>query len=154
MKRIFAISAIMVLASSSLAFADEPIPTPSQLPLNLDLRVTDLLEGAPAPFTGILLTPDSLAKIDFDNKLSLQLLTSTHTYEYRRLQLRYDAEVSLRLSERLLHEELFASQLRRIESLEEIAISKRPDWVMPVAILTSFIVGAGVTVGITYAVNQ
>ena len=56
--------------------------------------------------------------------------------------------------ERELHEEIFNSQLKRIESLEEIAMKRKPDWVLPVAVLASFLVGAGVTVGITYAVNQ
>jgi len=157
MKKLIAvILATSLFANPLVALADEsesPTP-PSQLPLNLDLRITDLAEGATAPFSGILMTGDSLAKIEYDNNLKLSLLASEHSFTLRRLQLQLDAESALRLSERTMHEEIFSSQLRRIESLEEIAINKRPDWVLPVAILGSFLVGAGVTVGITYAVNQ
>ena len=135
--------------------AEVPVPDmPPELSLNLDLRVTELVEGGIAPFSGILLTTDAMTKIQYDHALEMALLGNRHEFATQRIQLRLDTETALRLSERQMHEEIFQSQLRRIESLEEIAIKKRPDWVLPVAILTSFVVGAGVTVGITYAVNQ
>ena len=147
--------AVSLVTNSAVAFADDSPPPPlPQLSLNLDLRVTDLNQGTRAPFSGILMTPDSLAKIEYDNNLKLALLENQHAFALQRLELRLESETQLRLSERTMHQEIFKSQLGRIESLEKIAINKRPDWVMPVAILTSFIVGAGVTVGITYAVNQ
>ena len=160
MKTLFSLLAAMsILFYAPLAYADDtaevpPPDMPEELSLNLDLRVTDLAEGQTAPFTGILLTTDAMTKIQYDHALQMALLRNTHSFDLQRVQLRLDTETALRLSEKKLHDELFASQLRRIESLEEIAMNKRPDWVMPVAILTSFVVGSAVTVGITYAVNQ
>tara|TARA_A200000159_G_C7267747_1_gene315873 strand:+ start:330 stop:797 length:468 start_codon:yes stop_codon:yes gene_type:complete len=155
MRKFIASLLMLSLASPAVAVADDDSSTAMpQLSLNLDLRVTDLNQGVRAPFTGILMTPDSLAKIEYDNNLRVALLENQHSFAIQRLQLRLDSESQLRLSEKTMYEEIFSSQLKRIESLEEIAISKRPDWVMPVAILASFVVGAGVTVGITYAVNQ
>jgi len=136
-----------LIINPTIAHADEENVVP-------DLRITELAQGERAPFAGILLTPDSLTKIENDAKLKISLLENTHKFDLQKLQLQIDSEKALRLSERHMHEEIFQSQIRRIESLEQIAINKRPDWVLPVAILASFVVGAGVTVGITYAVNQ
>ena len=149
MKNIIATALALCLAVSPLvANADDSTPV---VP---DLRITGLAKDERAPFTGVLLTPDALSKIENDAKLEISLLKTQHEFSLQRLQLKLDAESALRISEKKLHDDIFQSQLRRIESLEEIAINKRPDWVLPVAILTSFVVGAGVTVGITYAVNQ
>ena len=148
MKNIIAILlSVGLIISPTMAHAEEENVVP-------DLRITELAQGDRAPFAGILLTPDSLTKIENDTKLKISLLENNHKFDLQKLQLQIDAEKTLRLSERQMHEQIFQSQIRRIESLEEIAINKRPDWVLPVAILTSFVVGAGVTVGITYAVNQ
>ena len=148
MKNIIAILlSVGLIISPTMAHAEEENVVP-------DLRITELAQGDRAPFAGILLTPDSLTKIENDTKLKISLLENNHKFDLQKLQLQIDAEKTLRLSARQMHEQIFQSQIRRIESLEEIAINKRPDWVLPVAILTSFVVGAGVTVGITYAVNQ
>lgn len=150
MKNIIAtVMALCMLIHPVTAYAEE-----TEAPVVPDLRITGLTKGDRAPFTGVLLTPDALSKIENDAKLEISLLKTQHDFSIQRLQLKLDAEQALRLSEKKLHDDIFQSQLRRIESLEEIAINKRPDWVLPVAILTSFLVGAGVTVGITYAVNQ
>jgi len=158
MRKLIAMMTAASLFVSTVAMADDPAATlpqpPAGLSLNLDLRVMDLNAGETAPFSGILLTTDAMTKIQYDHTLSLSLAENNYRFSLLRVQLQLETEQTLRLSERTMHEEIFGAQLRRIESLEEIAISKRPDWVLPVAILTSFVVGAGVTVGITYAVNQ
>lgn len=148
MKNIIAVLlSVGLIISPTIAHAEEESAVP-------DLRITELAQGQRAPFAGILLTPDSLTKIENDAKLKISLLENNHRFDLQKLQLQIDAEKALRLSQQQMHEEIFQSQIRRIESLEQIAINKKPDWVLPVAILTSFVVGAGVTVGITYAVNQ
>ena len=145
----------LVALLTCLAFcAATSVPAYAEDEVKPDLRITELALGESAPFAGILLTPDSLTKIENDNKLKILILENEHKFALQRLQLKIDAAEALRLSERKMHEDIFQSQIRRIESLEELAINKKPDWVLPVAILTSFVVGAGVTVGITYAVNQ
>ncbi len=154
MKTLIATFLVASLFAAPSASAEDTVPPAPLLSANLDLRITGLEKGKPAPFTGILLTPDSMAKIEYDSKLELSLVKNKHMFESRRLQLKLETQEVLRLSERKMYEEIFVSQLNRIEALEQIAIDKRPDWVLPVAILTSFIIGTGVTVGITYAVNQ
>ena len=159
MKRLIAtIVATSLLLSSSPAFCEDvtpPAPTPpAPLTLNLDLRVAPLTLGQEAPFSGVLLTTDAMTKMQYDHSLELSLLKSQHDFSLQTLQLQFDAEQSLRQTERSLHETILSSRLERIQNLEELAIAKRPDWVLPVAILGSFVVGAAVTVGITYAVNQ
>jgi len=156
MNKLFAmITAVGILFSTTPTFAEDTPPAPpAPLTLNLDLRVTPLALGQAAPFEGVLLTPDAMTKMQYDHALELSLLRARLGFDMQSVQLRFDAEQSLRQSERELYETMLTSRLERIQHLEEIAIAKRPDWVLPVAILGSFVVGAAVTVGITYAVNQ
>ena len=147
--------ATSILFSSTPAFSEETTPTPpAPLTLNLDLRVAPLTLGQAAPFNGVLFSKDAVTKMEYDHSLEISLLKSTHSFEMRGLQLRFDAEQSLRQTEKQMYETILTSRLERIQSLEELAISKRPDWVLPVAIVSSFVVGAAITVGVTYAVNQ
>jgi len=157
---------IAIFAAGSLFFSSTvaaagatppttPSPTPPpELSLNLDLRITGLEEGAVAPFSGILITPDSMTKMEYDHALRLSLLQAEHKFSLEGIQLRLNTAESLRQSEKEMYETILDSRLIRIQELEKIATSRRPDWVMPVAILGAFLVGAGVTVGVTYAVNQ
>jgi len=156
------IIAFMVTASilfySPAAFSEEeaiPVtPPPPPLTLNLDLRVKPLQLGETAPFDGVLLTTDAMTKMQYDHILELSLVGSRYEFNRLSLQLRFEAEKSLRLSERTLYETTLFSRLERIQALETLAVSKRPDWVLPVSVLGSFVAGAAITVGITYAVNQ
>ena len=156
MKRIVSLMvATSILFSTTPAFAEEVTPTPpAPLTLNLDFRVTPLTLGQSAPFEGVLFTKDAVTKMQYDHSLELSLLKNTHSFELRGLQLRFDAEQSLRQTEQEMYETILTSRLERIQKLEEMALSKRADWVMPVAIVSSFLVGAAITVGVTYAVNQ
>lgn len=43
---------------------------------------------------------------------------------------------------------------KRIEELEKIVEEVNSSWVLPIAAISSFILGVGITVGITYAVNK
>lgn len=147
-KTIALLTALAITFHSTIAVAED---TPEPVP---DLRVTTLNQGQKAPFSGLLLTPDSLSKIESQNKQKLLLLENDYKFKLSRCELKLDSEVALRISEQKMHEEIFNSQLRRIETLEQIAMEKKPDWVLPVAILGAFVVGVGATVGITYAVNQ
>lgn len=137
---------LSILVAPSVSLAEESTGS--------DLRITDLSKGQTAPFTGILLTKDSLSKIENKWKLELDLLKNDHKFDISSMQLKLDAEQSLRKSEKEMNDKIFQSNLERIRDLENIALNKSPDWVLPVAILGSFLVGAGITVSITYAVNQ
>ncbi len=121
-KKVIAMVTVASLFLSSAAIADDAevtLPTPpAGLSLNLDLRVTDLEVGVIAPFSGILLTSDAMTKIRYDHALNLSLAESSYNFSLQRVQLQLDAEQSLRLSERTMYEEIFQSQLRRVESLE------------------------------------
>ena len=147
--------AFSLLVTSTSAHAEDQAPTvPPPLSLNLDLRVTSLTLGDKAPYNGILFTTDAITKMQYDHSLELSLLKNTHVFDLKKFELRLEAEKSLRASEKKMYETILDSRLNRIHKLEDIILSERPDWVLPVAILSSFLVGAGITVGITYAVNQ
>lgn len=144
----------LLITSTPSALAEEPPTVPPPLSLNLDLRVTSLAQGSKAPYSGILFTTDAITKMQYDHSLELSLLKNTHVFDLKGLELRLEAEKSLRASEKKMYETILDSRLNRIHKLEDMILTERPDWVLPVAILTSFLVGAGITVGITYAVNQ
>jgi hypothetical protein len=136
----------------SLAKAQEEAADPAEE--QLDLRITYLQQNARAPFAGLLMTTDSYNKIRFDHTLELRLMESDFSLARRTLELEFemlreqsDAEIEA-LNARIENRD------RYIERLEDTALDRRPSWVMPVAIIASFLIGAGATVAITYAVND
>ena len=142
----------VALFAPSLAKAQEETTDPAEE--QLDLRITYLQANARAPFAGLLMTTDSYNKIRFDHTLELRLLESDHSLAIRTLELDLEMTRAQNTVEVETLNARLANRDRYIERLEETALNTRPDWVLPVSIIASFLIGAGATVAITYAVNN
>ena len=119
-----------------------------------DPKFTKLEAGQPAPWSGRLFNDAAVAKFIIEDKYKIEQCDIMMTYELSKqsstLNLEYQKkEIELQTQKDILEEKV---RLRddRIKSLEKL---KKP----PNSFLWSaagFVVGAGITVGITYAVNQ
>lgn len=112
----------------------------------------NLEQGDQAPFPGKLLTNEALAEIFSQHELELNQclidaeynsreVIANHELEYRMLEIRYEAEVSM-------YQEMIAIRD------EELRIDRRKDIIQKWGIYGSFALGVASTIGITYAVGQ
>ena len=119
-----------------------------------DPQFTKLKQGDPAPWDGRLFNDEAVAKFLVEDKFKIEQCEIQTTYELKNLRSDLELEymrktIDLETQIKILDQKV---ELRdqRIKSLEKM---KTP----PNSFLWSavgFIAGAGVTVGITYAVNQ
>ena len=119
-----------------------------------DPQFTKLKEGDPAPWDGRLFNDEAVAKFLVEDKFKIEQCEIQTTYELNKLRADLDLKHTKSLieleTEIKIMEQKVELRDQRIQSLEKL---KTP----PNAFLWSavgFIAGAGVTVGITYAVNQ
>ncbi len=147
---------LLALGTPPAASAQSTDPSSSggDIELELDLRLTYLESGTRAPFSGILMTSDSLNKIRFDHILELRLLQNDTELVRRTLELELEMSQEQAASQILSFTQRLENRDNYITRLEDVALTRRPSWVIPVAILGGFIVGAASAVAITYAVNQ
>jgi len=119
-----------------------------------DPQFTKLEEGDPAPWAGRLFNDEAVAKFLVEDKFKIEQCEIQTTFELNNLKADLDLvhtkeKIELETQVAILNQKV-ALRDQRIAGLEKI---KTP----PNAFLWStigFITGAGVTVGITYAVNQ
>lgn len=142
-----------MLATPNFALAQSTGSTSGD-EIELDLRLTYLESGTRAPFSGILMTSDSLNKIRFDHTLELRLLENDTELVRRTLELELEMTREQNASQILSLTERLENRDNYITRLEDTALDRRPSWVVPVAILGGFLIGAATAVAITYAVNQ
>ena len=119
-----------------------------------DPQFTKLEEGEPAPWSGRLFNDAAVTKFIVEDKFKIEQCNIMTSYELSK----QSAELNLEHQKSIIHlqtqinilEEKINLRDSRIKSLEKL---KKP----PNAFLWSvvgFAVGAGITVGITYSVNQ
>ena len=133
---------IFFVLSPSVSFAEE---------LDLDLRITVLEKGDTAPFSGLLLTSDSINKMKFDHDLELRLKENELYFLEQKFQFESSTKDQLWSSEREMLTERLKLKEEYIEKLQETALG-RSDWT-PVYILGGFLIGCLTTVGIAYAIE-
>ena len=146
----FLLSVSVILASfpaySSTSTEENPFPE-----LSLDLRISSIKIGEKAPFGGILLTPDSLTKMQLEFEKRIETLEIKAKYDEEGYQLHIGS-----LGDRLEQESLFRRNeidLRDayIEQLEEKYLEK--DNMSPWLLGGSFIVGCLTTIAIAYSLQ-
>jgi len=147
-------SLIASLLCLSIIFASVPSYASnitSSVGYKLDLRITTLTLGQEAPFSGVLLTTDSLTKmqLEFDKKIA----EMTVDIEYK--QRMYDLQLSI-LNKKLEQETLFRNtQINMRDSyIEELELKflEKDDW-SPLWYTTSFLVGCLTTIAIAYSLK-
>jgi len=125
-----------------------------------DYRVFE--QGEEAPEKGFFFSEDSfanlLAKIQADKEtaLSLQETELGFKHHLETLDLKEQVELTtLRLDIQVERSnEILAIKQEHLERLEELALKRRPDWVVPVAVIGTALATAGLSVGVAYAVSD
>ena len=111
-----------------------------------------LEKGESAPFTGKLITHDALAGIIATHESELDILNTQKDYELQKqfdeLTLKYD----LYAIKCKANEEMYQKMIENRD--KELDIQAKKDWVQRAAFIGGFAIGAIVTTGITYSVNQ
>ena len=119
-----------------------------------DFRITGVKKGQKAPFAGILMTKDSLTKIESDLKLKISLCENKCKLDLEAMALSHSKDVSILKAEVDGLTQFVDVKNRRIRALEEVIHERDASWFTPVVAISSFVLGVITTVGITYAVNR
>ena len=119
-----------------------------------DYRITSVEESQPAPFKGILLTQDSLAKIESDLRTKVKVCKNDCKLRLDELKLLHNRDILLIESEANGLSQIIKTKDSRIAELEKIVEDGNNSWTVPLVAVASFVLGVTVTVGITYAVNR
>jgi len=117
-----------------------------------DLDYVRIESGEIAPMSGVLLTEDALAQIiaqnerevaqcKIDSEFALSEMSANKDLKYDLLDVRYKSETQMYLDMIAVRD-------------EQIASDKKKDVLQKWKTYGSFILGAGTTIGITYAVSQ
>ena len=119
--------------------------------VTLDLRIVSLDEGEVAPFAGLLLTTDSLTKMQLEFEKKVKEMEIQARYNEERYQLHLGS-----LGEKLQQESIFRRneiELRDsyIEDLEEKYLEK--DNLSPWWMIGSFAMGCLTTIAIAYSLQ-
>ena len=143
MKLISLFLCITIVSTPAYSLATEP-----------DYRITSIQKDNPAPFTGILLTSDSLAKIESDLKTKVKICENSCKLKLDELKLLHDRDILLIRSEAHGLSQIIKTKDSRIEELERIIEDSNNSWTVPLVAVASFVLGVTITVGVTYAVNK
>lgn len=109
-------------------------------------------KGAPAPFSGKLMSHDALAGMIATHESEVQRLTAEKDYalqkQFEELTLKYELyDIKCRANE-----EMYVQMIEFRD--EEITAQARKDWIQRLSFYGGFALGAATVVGITYSVNQ
>ena len=143
MKLISLFLCVTIISTPAYSLAQEP-----------DYRITSVEENQPAPFKGILLTQDSLAKIESDLRTKVKVCENDCKLKLDELKLLHNRDILLIESEAKGLSQIIKTKDSRIAELEKIVEDSNNSWTVPLVAVASFVLGVTVTVGITYAVNR
>ena len=119
-----------------------------------DPQFTALDQGEPAPFSGRLFNDEAVTKLIVEDKFKVEQCNLQIDYEKKKLEALHKYEidkVSIELKSQIkILETKVDLRDQRIKQLEELSKPIKPIYY----IAGGFLVGAGATIGITYAVNQ
>lgn len=123
-------------------------------PLQAEEKYTELKQGEPAPYAGILLTKEAVAKIYADQESEIAKLKIEHEYQLNTLKLSEKTKYDLLDNRYKLDVKMYQAMIENRDS----AIKKLPvynqgyksDWSM----IGGFILGSVITVGIVYSIDK
>ena len=123
-------------------------------PLYAETKYSELKQNEPAPYDGVLLTKEAIAKIYSDQQAEiarLQLDCETKIKEYQLAQkVKYDLlDMKYKLNEDM-YKKMIDNRDAAIKSLPVYQQTIKTDW----AFIGGFILGAGTTVGIVYSIDK
>ena len=123
-------------------------------PLQAEEKYTELKQGEPAPYAGILLTKKAITKIYSDQELTLKKLKIEHEYQLNTSKLSAKTKYNLLDTRYKLDVEMYKNMIEnRDNSIKKMPIYSqgyKSDWSM----IGGFILGSFVTVGIVYSIDK
>lgn len=125
----------------NLAIADDP-------------KFTKLKEGEPAPWPGRLFNDAAVAKFIVDDKYKIEQCNIQIEYEVDKSKASLDLDYAKKIIEIETENNILTDKVtlrdNRIKELESLKTPHNPFWYT----IGGILVGSGITIGITYAVNQ
>ncbi len=123
-------------------------------PLQAEEKYTELKQGEPAPYAGILLTKEAIAKIYADQEAAIRKLKVEHEHvlstiklsaktKYDLLDVRYKLDVEM-------YQEMIQNRDDAIKKLPVYSQGYKADWSM----IGGFVLGSVITVGIVHSLNN
>ena len=123
-------------------------------PLQAEEKYTELKQGEPAPYAGILLTKEAVAKIYADQEAEIAKLKIEHEYQLNTVKLSDNTKYDLLDTRYKLDVEMYKAMIKNrddaIKKLPMYSQSYKSDWSM----IGGFVFGAITTVGIVYSVDK
>lgn len=123
-------------------------------PLQAEEKYTELKQGEPAPYAGILLTKEAIAKIYADQESEVAKLKIEHEYQLNTVKLSSNTKYDLLDTRYKLDVEMYKAMIKNrddaIKKLPMYSQSYKSDWSM----IGGFVLGSVITVGIVYSVDK
>ena len=123
-------------------------------PLLAEEKYTELKQGEPAPYAGILLTKEAIAKIYSDQEAETAKLKIEHEYQLNTIKLSEKTKYDLLDTRYKLDVEMYQSMIKNrddaIKKLPVYSQGYKADWSM----IGGFVLGSVITVGIVYSVDK
>jgi hypothetical protein len=123
-------------------------------PLQAEEKYTELKQGEPAPYAGILLTRESIAKIYADQETAIAKLKIEHDYQLNTNKLAAKTKYDLLDKRYKLDIEMYQAMIKNrddaIKKLPLYSQSHKADWSM----VGGFVLGSAITVGIVYSIDK
>ena len=123
-------------------------------PLHAEEKYTELQQGEPAPYAGILLTKEAIAKIYADQEAEIAKLKAEHEYQLNTVKLSDNTKYDLLNMRYKLDVEMYQVMIKnRDKAIQDMPIynnSVKSDWSM----IGGFILGSVITVGIVYSIDK
>ena len=123
-------------------------------PLHAEEKYTELKQGEPAPFAGVLLTKEAIAKIYSDHQKAIAKIKLENEYQTNidnlNAQSRYDLLDTRYKLDIKMYQAMIANRDNAIKSAPIYSQSYKADWSM----IGGFILGSVITVGIVYSVDK
>ena len=123
-------------------------------PLQAEEKYTELKQGEPAPYAGILLTKEAIAKIYADQESEIAKLKIEHEYQLNIAKLSGNAKYDLLDTRYKLDVEMYKAMIENrdnaIKKLPVYSEGYKADWSM----IGGFVLGSIATIGIVYSVDK
>jgi hypothetical protein len=123
-------------------------------PLQAEEKYTELKQGEPAPYAGVLLTKEAIAKIYSDQQAEIAKLKITYDANIREKDITWQSNYNILDTKYKLNETMYKGMIENrdnvIKNLPIYQQNFKTDWTF----IGGFLVGSVITVGIVYSIDK